>query len=284
MTNRSAPGEAPGGPGGPGAIEAHRIMPAYREGDLGLGTTTWEDDIKEATDDENNWDDIETQAAGDDDAIPQDAPSAHIAPLFENTVGALPSGPHADNDASHRGLLDRCVRGDESAFSALHRLLAPRMYGFLRYSFGHVARADIEDVISDTMYDVWKTAHQFRGESKVRVWILGIAFKKMCKLWKKNKRMPSEPLARFSDEELQRMQDNRAGPDCDPMDLVLGDKRMLDAMNQLTASQIECIYLIHFECLSREEVAELLGTSPKTVSSHLSQGLNKWLAILGRKG
>ena len=52
-----------------------------------------------------------------------------------------------------------------------------RMEAFVRRMIENAESAD--EIMVDTMYEVWKTAGRFRGDSRVTTWILGIARNKV---------------------------------------------------------------------------------------------------------
>lgn len=94
----------------------------------------------------------------------------------------------SDDDAEAR-LLQRIAAGDRAALEALYRSYHRRLDRFL----GRVTRrADmIEEVINDTFWIVWQKADQFRGDSRVSTWIVGIAYR--CAL-KTLRQHGSDPL------------------------------------------------------------------------------------------
>src|SRR5205814_1785261 len=51
-----------------------------------------------------------------------------------------------------------------------------------RFLLRVVRRHDIaEEIINDTMFTVWRKAGNFRGESRVSTWVLGIAYRQALK-------------------------------------------------------------------------------------------------------
>ena len=76
-------------------------------------------------------------------------------------------------DDQARALLDLVAAGNQNAFEELYRLLSRRVYAFVRRMIENSEAAD--EIMVDTMYEVWRTAGRFRGDSRVTTWILGIA-------------------------------------------------------------------------------------------------------------
>jgi RNA polymerase sigma-70 factor (ECF subfamily) len=83
-------------------------------------------------------------------------------------------------------LIRAVARKDKVAFEQLYRLYHPRIYKFsMRMLKDHM---QAEEVASDTLYAVWGGADRFREQSAVSSWILGIAYKRAIKSYKRNVR------------------------------------------------------------------------------------------------
>ncbi len=70
-------------------------------------------------------------------------------------------------------LLSRIATGDQEAIEELYRRHSRVLLGQLRFMVDQPALA--EEVLQDTMLAVWRGARTFRGGSRVRTWLLGIA-------------------------------------------------------------------------------------------------------------
>jgi RNA polymerase sigma-70 factor (ECF subfamily) len=76
-------------------------------------------------------------------------------------------------------LIARICDGDNEAFEILYKRYYPRLF---RFSWRVTRRLDqVEEIINDTLYVVWKRAASFRPESRASTWIFGIAYKKCLK-------------------------------------------------------------------------------------------------------
>jgi RNA polymerase sigma-70 factor (ECF subfamily) len=83
---------------------------------------------------------------------------------------------HVHGDQAMRALLRRVGQRDKAAFRALYHALYPLLG---RYLFRLIGRADdVEELLNDVMWVVWEKAGEFRGESQVTTWVLGIATRK----------------------------------------------------------------------------------------------------------
>jgi len=73
-------------------------------------------------------------------------------------------------------LLARVAEHDRAAFHDLYILYHRRLARFL---MRFVRRYDLaEEVINDTMWEVWREAADFKRASRVSVWIMGIAYRR----------------------------------------------------------------------------------------------------------
>ena len=82
-------------------------------------------------------------------------------------------------DDSDRKLLDRVAAGDREAFRELYIAYHRRLARFLTRL---TRRYDVaEEIINDALWVVWRRAGDFRGESRVSTWIMGIAYRRALK-------------------------------------------------------------------------------------------------------
>jgi RNA polymerase sigma-70 factor (ECF subfamily) len=93
-----------------------------------------------------------------------------IAPLSHQQQG---------REDSDRRLLDKVAAGDREAFRELYVVYHRRLARFLvrltrRYEVA-------EEIINDTLWVVWRKAGEFRGESRISTWIMGIAYRRALK-------------------------------------------------------------------------------------------------------
>ena len=71
------------------------------------------------------------------------------------------------------------VLREDAAFAELYALYHRRLARFLRR---FTTRHDvIEEIINDTMWVVWRKCGEFRGDSLVSTWIMGIAYRRAMK-------------------------------------------------------------------------------------------------------
>ena len=71
------------------------------------------------------------------------------------------------------GVLQKIARKDEGAMRELYLEFSRKVYAF---ALNHLRNpAEAEEIVVETMHEVWKNPTRFRGESKFTTWLLGIA-------------------------------------------------------------------------------------------------------------
>lgn len=89
----------------------------------------------------------------------------------------MPEPPSAD--LSDAALIAQVCAADHAAFEALYKRYYPKLF---RFSLRMTRRLDqVEEIINDVMYVVWKRASSFHPEARASTWIFGIAYKKCLK-------------------------------------------------------------------------------------------------------
>jgi len=91
-------------------------------------------------------------------------------------------------------LLRRVADGDRAAFQSLYLTYHRRLARFLMRLTRHYDVA--EEIINDTLWIVWCKAGQFRAESQVSTWIMGIAYRRALKALRQRQAVDhlSDPL------------------------------------------------------------------------------------------
>jgi RNA polymerase sigma-70 factor, ECF subfamily len=165
-------------------------------------------------------------------------------------------------------LLRRVAARDENAFKTLHSHLSRRVYAFAFNLLRNEAIA--EEILVDTMHEVWKKPLQFNGSSKVSTWVLGIARYKALNSLRERKH----------DHELldEEMADAIASSDPAPDEALANRQRtegVQRCMAKLPEEQRECMHLFFYEGLTLAEIAELQSCPENTVKTRLFQARQK---------
>lgn len=188
------------------------------------------------------------------------------------TVPELPAT--APDDAAERGMLQRVAAHDRAAFERLYGLYYSRLARFL---VRVTQRQDlIEEIINDTLWVVWKKAADFRGQSLVSTWIMGIAYR--CAL----KALRGPNGSRPQETPLDGVLDLHAieGP--------LSPHELRDWVGQglrrLPMEQIATLQLAYHFGYSCEEVAEIMGCPVSTVKARMFHARVKLRNLLPELG
>lgn len=175
---------------------------------------------------------------------------------------------NASRDETEQRLLRRVALQDREAFRELYIAYHRRLSRFLMRLTRHYEIA--EEIINDTMWAVWRQAHNFRFESRVSTWILGIAYRRMLKTLRQlNTRIPH---ADALDE------DSLAAPD--DMEQSEIHEWILQGLSQLPLEQrmvLEFAYDLGHSC---EEIAAIMDCPVNTVKTRLFHARRKLRDIL----
>ncbi len=177
-----------------------------------------------------------------------------------------------DPDAA---LVRAIAAGNARALDDLYARFGPGLLSYLTSIVNN--RQLAEEVLQDVMLAVWNNAGSFRGDSKVRTWLLVIARNRAINM----RRKYTPPVVSLDDRfEL-------SSSDTTPLERIeRSSQRQLlrQAINSLDASQREILDLVFFHQLSGQEVAAILGINAGTVKSRLSRAkdsLRRTLLVMG---
>ena len=174
-------------------------------------------------------------------------------------------------------LMELISTGNQQAFSQLYLRYQPRLVKYC----SRVLRNDIAqaaDLVDEAMFDVWRSAENFAGRSKVSTWIYSIARNKVVSWLRKTSEVT------LDDESiLDSMIDPAASPH---EELALDDmkQQLLRLMDQLTEEHREVIRLTYFEDKSVREVANILDISENTVKTRMFYARKRLAQLLEKAG
>jgi RNA polymerase sigma-70 factor, ECF subfamily len=171
-------------------------------------------------------------------------------------------------EQTDRALLERVVARDRDAFRELYVAYHRRLARFLMRLTRRYEVA--EEIINDTFWIVWRKAAQFRGESLVSTWIMGIAYRRGLKAL----RGSAARLADGTDIESEQL----AAPD----DLAAAElsEWILLAMSQLPTEQRVTLEFAYGYGHSCEEIAQIMDCPTNTVKTRLFHGREKLRRLL----
>jgi RNA polymerase sigma-70 factor (ECF subfamily) len=179
-----------------------------------------------------------------------------------------------DNEA--RAWLERICLGDQGAMAQFYRAFAPQVHAFAMRQLGNAAEAD--DVVVDTMYEVWSTAKRFAGQSLVRTWLFSIARHRL--LDRLRKRRPLESV------DVDELADVLPGDEEGGYDALARRQRaqhVAHCLETLSEEHRECMHLVFYEELPLAEVAQIQGCPEGTVKTRLFHARQKMKRCLERR-
>ena len=175
-----------------------------------------------------------------------------------------------ERTAADQALLRGWLSGEEAAFSALYRRLAPALLSMV---YGIVAhQKDAEDVLQETFVQMWKKAATYDAQSAtVFTWSVMIARNKAIdRLRARHRRCnlsdaaaaeaeAAPPVSAASADDLVSQHDEH--------------ERVRAALNQIPAKQLVAIKLAFFGGLTQSEIADELGAPLGTIKARIRRGL-----------
>ncbi len=175
--------------------------------------------------------------------------------------------PEPVDDAELARLLSLVVGRSQSAFNQLHRAMARRVYAFAMRIVRDAHHA--EDVVVDTLYEVWEQPDAFRGGSRVSTWIFGIARFKALTLLRKLR--PTESLEEVEIDSLGAVESTGF----DSVAALEQESGVRNCMCLLSAVHRECMHLVFFEGCSLSDVARVQDCPENTVKTRLFHARKK---------
>jgi RNA polymerase sigma-70 factor (ECF subfamily) len=189
-------------------------------------------------------------------------------------MNSVPSSGHSlstssgsSSNARELELLRQVAAGDRTAFKELYLIYHRRLARFLMRM---TSRHDlIEEVINDTLWTVWLKAGDFRGDSLVSTWIVGITYRRALKALRRQgtaRPMLVEDVAVAPDVQLEA--ENREWLGLALAELPL-EQRMV----------MEFSYLLGHSC---EEIAQIMQCPVNTVKTRMFHAREKLRRSLPR--
>lgn len=168
-----------------------------------------------------------------------------------------------DNNAVFE-LLRAVAKGSEDAIRRLYDGYSRRIYAFALNRVRDPALA--EEIVVDTMHEVWRHPDRFRGESKFSTWLLGIARYKILTALRS-----ADPAYEELDEEMPS--------DGETAFEILAQKQRREGvqhcMDKLSDEHRECLHLVFYEGYSLKEVADVQSVPENTVKTRLFHARQK---------
>ncbi len=181
-----------------------------------------------------------------------------------------PGTPPRGDDESERDLLARVARGDRAAMQKLYFAYHRRLHRFLART---LPPDQVDEVINDTMFVVWRHAGDFRGDSRLSTWLLGIAYRIALK---RLKRDGGRSMASYD-----QLETTDVGLADDSGATQREQREWLDrALRTLPAVQRLAVELAYFMGHSCDEIAVMTSCPVNTVKTRLFHARERLRALL----
>ena len=167
-----------------------------------------------------------------------------------------------ESSLNEEELIHRSQAGDWNAFELLlerHRSALARTAYFATRD-----RESVQDVMQETLIQVWKDLPSYRPYGSFKAWTLKILLNKARKHYRK-KRVKTVPL-----EAATEVSGEADGPE-DAVERGEQAHRLRQALDRLTADHREVLILRYYNELTVPEIARALGCFEGTVKSRLSR-------------
>lgn len=192
---------------------------------------------------------------------------------------AQPAAPAADPASvpdPDRALVRRMAEGDVEAHRALYEAHGRAVLAYLAGRTDDPGQA--EELLHDVMLAAWRGAAAFRGDSRVRTWLLVIAHNAACNERRRRQRLTLLP-------EPERVEAARNGHGAVRPGAALDDRIDLEAaLQRLPAGQRDVLELVFAHGLAQDEAAAVLGVAVGTVKSRLNRAKERLRRHLAQPG
>jgi RNA polymerase sigma factor (sigma-70 family) len=179
-------------------------------------------------------------------------------------------------DTSDEALLAQIAQQDRRAMHSFYVRHSQAVHSFAWRRLGDSDTA--QDVVVDTMYEVWRGAGRFAGASQVKTWVLGIARHKLLDRQRADGRVV---VAELSEDMLDSLADVAPGPYA----MLAAKQRaqhLANCMEALPDVQKESLHLSFVEDMSLKEIALVQGVPMNTVATRVHHGKRKLADCLAR--
>ena len=172
-------------------------------------------------------------------------------------VATAQSWLHPPAECSERSLLTQLAGGSRSALAQLYLLYFQRLHIFFMQLTANPNLA--EELIIDTMLDVWRKSETISSNISVFVWVMGIAYIHAYRR-----------LASGTSTQPHLQPAPSVGLDSPGSSAVEMPPRLLDLIPRLTFEERAALHLVYCSNRSRQDLVHIMNIPSECVDMHLT--------------
>jgi RNA polymerase sigma-70 factor (ECF subfamily) len=184
-------------------------------------------------------------------------------------------------NTEHQALLHRITArdaGSETAMAQLYAALSGNVFAFVRCRLGWADDHQVQAVVQDVLYEVWRAAPTFSGASLVKTWVLGIARHKLLDAVRQGRHAHRH-------DDIDDHAESLADESADVVEALAEKQRtewLTFCMDKLPSDQRESLHLLLVEAMSVQAIADIQGCPSGTVKTRVFHAKSKLKNCLAR--
>lgn len=168
-------------------------------------------------------------------------------------------------------LMEKVANRDESAMSEIYSRHSGPLTGFARRCLAH--EADADDIVHETMMEVWRRPERYQGRSSLKSWMFAIA---RFKSYDRNRKSGRTVLT--------DLEDTRVCDEALPSDVLVVSQdaaRVRAAMKCLSQPHQRALHLSFFQDMTYKEIAVVEDCPVGTIKTRILHAKRKLMHELG---
>lgn len=173
-------------------------------------------------------------------------------------------------EPSDEDLMSAIAKGDQKAFNLLTSRHLKMVYALAFQRLRHPS--DAEEVAQDVFTRLWQNAPRWEAEAKISTWLYRVCVNRSIDMLRRRK-----PMTDIDDiPEIPDGADNAL----QILETKDKNKRIQEALSNLTSEQSDAIQLVYFSEMRQQEAADTLGLSLAALESLLRRARKKLHAVM----
>lgn len=175
-------------------------------------------------------------------------------------------------------LLFQVVEGDAEAFNQLHRELYPDVFNFVVFLGRSLDFHCYEDIAQEVFFRLWQKRANYRGQSKAKTYLLGMA---KFVLYEELARRKRAKMIFAENWDHLSGNDERAGQEAEGLEQKIRfDTIVRECLDQLSDKQRTAFELVHFQGLSIRQAARKMRCEERKICDRLYHARKRLRALM----